>query len=63
MELVVMLKNTIMLKDYEKLQRESNNLRLEIDRLTNELDSIYNSKRWKVVDKSVNTINKIIGKK
>ena len=57
------LKNTIMLKDYEKLQRESNNLRLEIDRLTNELDSIYNSKRWKVVDKSVNTINKIIGKK
>ena len=57
------LKVTIMHEEYKKTEEELNNLRLENTNLFNELNAIYNSKRWKVINKSVDTIKKIIKKK
>ena len=56
------LKGKIILEEYKKSQQELDNLRLENTNLFNKLNSIYNSKRWKFVDKSVNTLKKIIRK-
>lgn len=48
--------------EYNNIQKEMNNLRLENIELVNKLNNIYNSKRWKAIDKPLNVINKIIGK-
>ncbi len=48
--------------EYNNIQKEMNNLRLENIELVNQLNNIYNSKRWKAIDKPLNIINKIIGK-
>ena len=44
------------------LQTESENLKEEVDRLSKELNTIYNSKRWKTMDKFLNAINRITGR-
>ena len=56
------VRGEIIKKEYQKVQEELNNLRLENSELSNRLDSIYNSTRWKVIDKPMNAINKLIGR-
>lgn len=57
------IKNEIMTREYSKAERELNNLRLENTQLMTALDTIYNSKRWKMVDKPMNLFHKIFRRK
>ena len=56
------LQNHILLEEYKKSQTEVNNLRYENRELNNIINAIYESKRWKIIDKIFNSIKKIIGK-
>lgn len=61
------LNNKILIDKTEKelaiKKKENDNLRLENIELLNQLNEIHNSKRWKMIDKPLNVINKIIGRK
>ena len=49
--------------DCEELLLEKENLLAENKRLATELNTIINSKRWKMMDKGINKINKILRRK
>lgn len=49
--------------DCEELLLEKENLLAENRRLATELNTIINSKRWKMMDKGINKINKILRRK
>lgn len=49
--------------DCQELLLEKENLLAENKRLATELNTIVNSKRWKMMDKGINKINKILGRK
>lgn len=53
----------ITMDKYNSTVKELDNLRYENNYLNNQLNQIYSSRRWKVVDKPLNAINKLRGKK
>ena len=52
------LQNHILLEEYKKSQTEVNNLRYENRELNNIINAIYESNRWKIIDKIFNSIKK-----
>ena len=51
------------MKENEKLISENKNLLVENTSLATQLNSIINSKRWKLMDKGINRINKLLRRK
>ena len=51
------------IKENEKLISENKNLLVENTSLATQLNSIINSKRWKLMDKGINRINKLLRRK
>ena len=51
------------LRELKRKEEEINKLLSENNMLHNRLIEIYNSRRWKVTESTVNTINRLLGRK
>lgn len=59
-EAVSELKREVLEQELIKAQKEIARIQYINEELTNKLQDIYNSKRWKIIDKPLNMINKIL---